>query len=92
MKHFESKARADKDHPVLLILDNTYILGGENAIHLFVDKRLQPLETLYVDECDRWLTTNPVRQITHFQVAKILSRVYERYFMMDKGVKTFEIF
>lgn len=111
LKHFQSKVRADKDHPVLLILDNhsshrsleAVLYCRENSIHLLTipphsSHRLQPLDrsyfkplkTLYADECDRWLTTNPGRQITHFQIAKILGRAYERCSTMDKGVKAFE--
>lgn len=111
LKHFQSKVRADAEHPILLILDNhsshtsleAVNFCRENFIHLLTipphsSHRIQPLDrcyfkplkTFYADECDKWLMTNPGRQITHFQVAKILGRAYERCSTMDKGVKAFE--
>lgn len=76
----------------------------ENFIHMLTipphsSHRIQPLDrcyfkalkTFYADECDRWLTTNPGRQITHFQVARLLAKAYERCSTMNRGVKGFEV-
>lgn len=111
LKHFQQHVRADKDHPVLLILDNhsshrslqAIEYCKENFIHLLTipphsSHRLQPLDrcyfkplkVFYAEECDRWLTNNPGRQITHFQIAGLLGRAYERCSTMEKGVKSFE--
>lgn len=75
----------------------------ENNIHLLTipphsSHRIQPLDrcyfkalkTFYATECDRWLTNNPGRNITHFQIARILGRAYERCSTMDRGIKGFE--
>lgn len=50
----------------------------------------KPLSTYYIQSTEKWLRTNPGRQVTQYQVAKVFGEAYERAAVTGNFVNGFK--
>ncbi|XP_065080397.1 uncharacterized protein LOC135703202, partial [Ochlerotatus camptorhynchus] len=98
LKHFQNEVKATKEDPVLLVMDNHSSHRDLRAIPPHSSHKTQPLDrcffkalkTHFSEACSTWLTNNPGRVITQYQIAELFGVAYCKCATVDKAVTAFK--